>query len=435
MSGQSVNGCGPRSARYVQRLWTWLGTFPLCSACRGAKGSSVPHAYGIFNNEPVCPDPIRIEEPHREAPALPIIGSDEIDFDLVDGSDRLAPLSPHITTSTPAKPSLVIRRHDLQLTKVLGRGQFGMIVSGHLRRNDLQSFPPPSQQQQQQSLSHGEHLVYHQPVVVRVLKEEATLREQSQFLNDPQVEPVVHPNVLQCLGVASDQIPYLTLFEFCSKGDLKSFMNHNLGLVQTLAENDGLLLKFSQNIVSGMAKLMGERMDLVPWDLGARCCQVSTDLSVKIGDYGYASMIHCDDYIPTCGHSLPIRWFPPETLVSLRDKLNSSPTETVSSVLGPNSGRSIWTLAMTLWEITHLCQLKPYEDILPSDSSFLDRVESHADILISPTRIKVAGVDVDAIESVIQLCMKENPNDRPECHRLDQYLTDIYQCFQMNRSS
>lgn len=429
MEVASPNGCCQRSTRYIQRLWAWLETFPLCSACRRDKVSDDLPDYGAFVNEADFSDPIT-EEPERipataaTTTATTAKGNDQIDFSVALESNPFPYLSPQISKNVSSKSSLVIQRQDLQLSKVLGRGQFGLIVSGHLRRN------PP-----QYSQGQIEQLVYHQPVVVRVLKEEATLQEQAQFINDPQVEPVIHANVLQCLGVTSDQIPYMTLFEHCSKGDLKSFMNHNMGLVQTLAENEGLLLKFSQNIVSGMAKLMSERLSLVPWDFGARCCQVTTDLSVKIGDYGYASMIHCDDYIPTCGRSLPIRWFPPETLVCLRDELNFRSDESLSSILASESARSIWTLAMTLWEVTHLCQLKPFEDILPSDSSFLDRVESNADILLSPTRIQVAGVDVDAIESVIQLCVKRNPEDRPECHRLDQYLTDIYQCFQMNRSS
>ena len=37
------------------------------------------------------------------------------------------------------------------------------------------------------------------------------------------------------------------------------------------------------------------------------------------------------------------------------------------------------------------------------------------------------GVDVENIESVIDLCLKVDPDERPKCARLDRYLTDVYE--------
>lgn len=38
------------------------------------------------------------------------------------------------------------------------------------------------------------------------------------------------------------------------------------------------------------------------------------------------------------------------------------------------------------------------------------------------------GVEAEAIQSVIDLCLKLDPKARPECSRLDAYLTDFYEC-------
>lgn len=36
-------------------------------------------------------------------------------------------------------------------------------------------------------------------------------------------------------------------------------------------------------------------------------------------------------------------------------------------------------------------------------------------------------MDVENIESVIDLCLKVDPDERPKCARLDRYLTDVYE--------
>ena len=47
-----------------------------------------------------------------------------------------------------------------------------------------------------------------------------------------------------------------------------------------LIHEEGLLLRFCQQITSGMARL--HQIDAIPKDLAARCCQVTHDHNIKV---------------------------------------------------------------------------------------------------------------------------------------------------------
>ena len=56
-----------------------------------------------------------------------------------------------------------------------------------------------------------------------------------------------------------------------------------------------LLLGICKDICTG-AQFLHEHQ-LYPFDLGARCCQLTNDLVAKLGDYGLAKSLFPEDYL------------------------------------------------------------------------------------------------------------------------------------------
>ena len=61
------------------------------------------------------------------------------------------------------------------------------------------------------------------------------------------------------------------------------------------ADNKKLLLGICKDICNG-AQFLHEHQ-LYPFDLGARCCQLTNDLVAKLGDYGLAKSLFPEDYL------------------------------------------------------------------------------------------------------------------------------------------
>ena len=74
-------------------------------------------------------------------------------------------------------------------------------------------------------------------VVVQQLREEAKVSERNLFFEEARASALVgstspaerHPNVLTMVGFCLDKPPYLMVYEFCSHGDLKTFLRVNRG--------------------------------------------------------------------------------------------------------------------------------------------------------------------------------------------------------------
>jgi serine/threonine protein kinase len=144
-------------------------------------------------------------------------------------------------------------------------------------------------------------------------------------------------------------------------------------------QEEGLVLRFCKQITSGVAAL--HSVGVVPNDLALRCCQLTADLNVKVGDYGLAPTVYLEDYVPLNGDNQPVRWMPPEVL-AVMDRSNAQDSSSDDDSDGSNGDlgyvcaaeipwtkkNGVWSLAVTLWEVTTFGE-RPFDSV--SDNQFV----------------------------------------------------------------
>lgn len=230
---------------------------------------------------------------------------------------------------------LNVPREKLKYLREIGRGWFGKVVEG---RADLEQSTGVSK-------SGG--------VVVRILTEEATIREKAWFLGEatPYLK-LRHQNVLALLGFCLETDPYLLLFESCPAGDLKGFLLSNRDAKSTEALiKENVPVRIAIEIATGLKHMHNH--GFAHTDLSARNCLVAPDLSAKLGDYGTGVEKYPDDYYIIGDRALPIRWSAPESL-----NCTDTTIETQEITLQAN----MWSYAVLLWEIISWGE-RPYNDM------------------------------------------------------------------------
>ncbi|XP_076852946.1 serine/threonine-protein kinase LMTK2 [Brachyhypopomus gauderio] len=278
-----------------------------------------------------------------------------------------------------------VARHTLSYIQEIGSGWFGKVLL-----SEIYSDPSVSR------------------VVVKELKANGSSKEQNDFLQQGDPYRVLqHPNILQCLGQCVEAVPFLLVFEYCELGDLRSYV----ALHDWLYRSGELLQlqKMACEIAAGLTHL--HKHNFLHSDLALRNCYLTTDLTVKIGDYGIGPTRFKEDYITTEeDQCIALRWLAPELVGELHGGVITSEQTKPSNV---------WALGVTLWELFERGK-QPYTHL--SDREVLHHV-------VRDQQIKLLKPQLDLPYSerwyeLLQFCWL--PADKrataEEVHRLLTYL-------------
>ncbi|KAM3968137.1 tyrosine-protein kinase Btk29A isoform 1-T1 [Aphomia sociella] len=229
---------------------------------------------------------------------------------------------------------------------------------------------------------------------VKMMKE-GTMSEDD-FIDEAKVmTKLQHQNLVQLYGVCSKHRPIYIVTEYMRHGSLFNYLR------RTSPDQLGpaVLLDMCIQVCKGMAYL--ERHNYIHRDLAARNCLVGEENVVKVADFGLARYVLDDQYTSSGGTKFPIKWAPPEVLNYTRFSSKSD----------------VWAFGVLMWEVFS-CGQVPYGRM--KNSEVVDMVQK-GQVLEKPKAC------LNEIYSVMRLCWRHAPDERPSFRVLKDKLTSIAQ--------
>ncbi|XP_058262870.1 serine/threonine-protein kinase LMTK1 isoform X2 [Hemibagrus wyckioides] len=236
-------------------------------------------------------------------------------------SEVSLPVAKQPSRSVQLQKSTDASRHSLLYIKEIGHGWFGKVLLGEVTSG----------------LSSTQ-------VVVKELKTSASIQDQMHFLEEAQpYRSLQHPALVQCLAQCTEVTPYLLIMEFCPLGDVKGYLR-SCRAADSVTPDPLLLQRMACQIASGLLHL--HKHDYRHSDLALRNCLLTSDVTVKIGDYGLSHSKYKDDYFVTSDQSwVPLRWIAPELVDEVHGNILMADQTKQSN---------IWSLGVTMWELFEL---------------------------------------------------------------------------------
>ncbi|XP_066143378.1 uncharacterized protein [Euwallacea fornicatus] len=282
-----------------------------------------------------------------------------------------------------------IPKENIEITRRLGEGAFGMVYGGD-------AYIPP----------YGWY-----PVAVKTLKSSSTAEDQIDFLSEADnMKRFDHKNVVRLIAVMTKATPLATLMEYCLYGDLKNFLLSRRYLLAERAAEDNKnvealeditpkrLTNMALDIARGLSYLA--ELKYVHRDLACRNCLVNAQKMVKIGDFGMSRpMSDYASYHFTRKGMLPVRWMAPESLTS---GVFSTATD-------------IWSYGVVLYEIiTFGC------------SPWVGRANMDVvDMVIDGQSLDVPKGAKPQLEGLMKSCWSQDPKERPPASEIVEYIANL----------
>ncbi|KAE8614913.1 hypothetical protein XENTR_v10008347 [Xenopus tropicalis] len=244
-------------------------------------------------------------------------------------SSSCAPMLPGVMeVELPLDAKWEFPRDRLVLGKPLGEGCFGQVVRAEGYGIDKERPEKPV------------------TVAVKMLKDNGTDKDLSDLISEMELMKVIgkHKNIINLLGVCTQEGPLFVIVEYASKGNLREFLRarrpptpedaFDITKVpeELLSFKD--LVSCAYQVARGMEYLESKRC--IHRDLAARNVLVAEDNVMKIADFGLARGVHDIDYYKkTSNGRLPVKWMAPEALF---DRVYTHQSD-------------IWSFGVLTWEI------------------------------------------------------------------------------------
>ncbi|XP_053935445.1 fibroblast growth factor receptor 4 isoform X2 [Cuculus canorus] len=243
-------------------------------------------------------------------------------------------------------------RDKLVLGKPLGEGCFGQVVRAEAYGIDR---------------DRPDRAV---TVAVKMLKDNATDKDLADLISEMEMMKLMdkHKNIINLLGVCTQDGPLYVIVEFAAKGNLREYLRARRPPTPDYAFDIAAMpeeqLSFKDlvscvyQVARGMEYLESKRC--IHRDLAARNVLVTAESVMKIADFGLARDVHDIDYYKkTSNGRLPVKWMAPEALF---DRVYTHQSD-------------VWSFGILMWEIFTLGG-SPYPGI-PVEELFKLLKEGH----------------------------------------------------------
>ena len=275
-----------------------------------------------------------------------------------------------------------IRRGHLVADKVLGSGEYGEVYLA--TQNNILSKKSGKMIEKQRA--------------VKMLKAVADKAAKAEFIRECQMMLKCdgHENLVNMVGVAVQQAPWLCVLEYMEYGDLRSVLK--AADEKFLKLDTGEQIFISQQLAAGCAWVA--KAGLIHMDLAARNVLIGSGNRCKIADFGMTQEMGEGRKLKLAGNvRLAIKWSAMECLMQ----------NTFSEA------SDVWSVGVVMWEILTYGKF-PYTGVNNLDVLFM---------LIGGERMARPSTCPQLFWDIIYKCWEEEPSERWSFSQLDDELTKL----------